>query len=68
LPVFLSTSQNTAQSGVNGLASFTPSVGSFTGPLELEIQVSAGTTAALQGVMETFPAPTTTESAVSTIK
>jgi hypothetical protein len=56
LPVFLSASQNTAQSGVNGLASFTPSVGPFTGPLELEIQVSAGTTAALQDVMEAFPA------------
>ncbi len=68
LPVFLSASQNTAQSDVNGLASFTPSVGLFTGPLELEIQISAGASAALQGVMETFPAPTTTESAVSTIK
>ncbi len=40
----------------DGLASFVPSVGSFTGPLEIEIQVSAGTTAALQDVMETFPA------------
>src|SRR5580692_5869870 len=55
MPVFLSASQSTVQSDVNGLATFVSSVGSFTGPLELEIQVSAGTTAALQGVMESFP-------------
>jgi hypothetical protein len=74
LPVFLSASQNTAQSDASGLASFTPSVGSFTGPLELEIQVSAGTAAAMQGVMETFPAAggnqaaTVSENAGSSIK
>ncbi len=68
LPVFLSANRSTAQSNVSGLASFTPSVGSFTGPLELEIQVSAGTTAALQGVMEALPAPVTSESAVSSIE
>jgi hypothetical protein len=56
MPVFLGASQTTVQSDVNGLASITPLVGSFTGPLEIEIQVSAGTTAALQDVMETFPA------------
>jgi hypothetical protein len=68
LPVFLSATQNTAQSSVNGLASFTPSVGSFSGPLELEIQVSAGTTAALQSVMETLPAPVTVEAVDSSFK
>jgi hypothetical protein len=56
MPVFLSASQSTAQSDVNGLASFTPSVGSLTGPLEIAIQVSAGIAAALQDVMETLPA------------
>jgi hypothetical protein len=56
MPVFLSASQSTVQSDVNGLASFTPLVGSFTGPLELEIQVSAGIAATLQDTMETFPA------------
>ncbi len=55
MPVILSASQTPVQSDVNGLASFVPSVGSFTGPLEIEIEVSAGTTAALQDVMETFP-------------
>ena len=56
MPVILSASQSTAQSDINGVASFVPSVGSFTGSLEIQIQVSAGTTAALQDVMETFPA------------
>jgi hypothetical protein len=56
MPVFLSASQSTVQSRVNGVANFVPSVGSLTGPLEIEIQVSVGTTAALQDVMETFPA------------
>jgi hypothetical protein len=55
-PVILTASQNTVQSDVSGLASFIPSVGSFTGPLEIQIQVSAGASAALQDVMETFPA------------
>ena len=55
-PVILSASQISVPSDANGLASFVPSIGAFTGPLEIEIQVSAGTTAALQDVMETFPA------------
>ncbi len=54
--VILSESQSAVLSNANGLASFVPSAGSFTGPLEVEIQVSAGTTAALQDVMESLPA------------
>jgi hypothetical protein len=49
-----STSQGSVQSDANGLASFIPSVGSFTGPLEIEIQISTGTTAVMQVEMETF--------------
>jgi len=56
MPVILSASQSTVQSDVNGLASFVASVGSFTGPLEIEIQVSAGTTAVLQDELESVPA------------
>ncbi len=56
MPNILSASQSTVQSDINGLASFVPSVGSFTGPLQIEIQVSAGTTAVLQDEVETFPA------------
>ena len=55
MPVILSMSQSTVQTDANGLANIIPSVGSFTGTLEIEILVSAGTTAALQDVMESFP-------------
>ena len=55
-PVILSVNQSAVQSDANGLASFVPSVGSFTGPLEIEIEVSARTTAVLQNELETFPA------------
>ena len=56
MPVILSASQITVQSDVNGLASIAPSVGSFNGTLEIQIQVSAGTTAALQDELESVPA------------
>jgi len=56
MPVILSASQSIVLSNANGLASFNPSVGSFNGELELDIQVSAGTTAVLQDELETFPA------------
>ena len=55
MPVILSSTALTLQSNSSGLASITPSVGSFTGTLEVEIQISAGTTATLQDVMESFP-------------
>jgi hypothetical protein len=58
MPVILSASQSTAQSDINGLASFAPSVESFTGPLEIEIQVSAGATGVLQDELESVPAGT----------
>jgi hypothetical protein len=56
MPVILSASQITVLSDVNGLASLVPSVGSFTGTLQIQIQVSAGTTAVLQDELETVPA------------
>jgi hypothetical protein len=54
--VILSQNQSTVLSNANGVASFVPSAGSFTGPLEVEIQVLAGTTALLQDAMESIPA------------
>jgi len=54
MPVILSASQSSVTSDANGLASFVPTVGSFTGLLEVEIQVSAGTSAALEDVEESF--------------
>jgi hypothetical protein len=53
-PSILIESQIPVASDVNGLATFIPSVGSFTGPLQIAIQVSAGAAATLQGQMETF--------------
>ncbi|HZZ16245.1 MAG TPA: IPT/TIG domain-containing protein [Candidatus Sulfotelmatobacter sp.] len=56
IPAILSESETIGQSDVNGLATFVPSVGSFTGPLEVAIQVSAGAGATLQGQIEIVPA------------
>lgn len=55
MPVILGATQVGVQSDANGLASFVPTAGSFTGTLEIEILVSAGTAAPLQDVMESFP-------------
>jgi hypothetical protein len=55
MPVILSASQSSVTSDANGLASLVPTVGSFTGVLEVAIQVSAGTSAVLQDLMESFP-------------
>jgi hypothetical protein len=57
MPIILASTQTTVQSNANGLASFVPSAGSFTGPLEIEILVSAGTSASLQDLLESFPQP-----------
>ncbi len=62
MPVILGASQTTVLSDANGSASIVPSVGSFTGTLEVEIQVSAGATALLQDELETFPQASTTVS------
>jgi hypothetical protein len=55
MPVILGASQSRTTSDANGLANFLPSLGSFTGVLEVEIQVSAGTNAFLEDVMASFP-------------
>jgi hypothetical protein len=55
MPDILNVVQSSAQSDINGLASLMPSAGSFTAPLEIEIQVSAGSAAGLQEELEAFP-------------
>ena len=55
MPVILSSTQTSVQSDANGLASITPAIGSFNGTLEVVVQVSAGTAATLQDVMESLP-------------
>ncbi|HTW57794.1 MAG TPA: IPT/TIG domain-containing protein [Terriglobales bacterium] len=57
MPVILSVSQSTVASDVNGLASLTPSSGGFSPPLEVDVAVSTGTTAAINDPLELFPAP-----------
>lgn len=55
MPVILSSTQTSVQSNASGLVSITPAVGSFNGTLEIVIEVSAGTVANLQDVMESVP-------------
>ena len=56
LPVILSVSQSSVQSDANGMARLTPSTGGFSGPLEVRVSATAGTSAALQNVSLAFPA------------
>ncbi len=55
MPVILSASQSAATSDANGLASIVPSVGAFSGTLEVAMIISAGATAVVQCQMESFP-------------
>jgi hypothetical protein len=54
MPVILSASQSSVTSDANGLANFLATIGLFTAPWVVEIQVSPGTSAALQDVIEIF--------------
>jgi hypothetical protein len=56
LPVILSVTQTSVQSDANGMARLTPSTGGFSGPLEIQVSATAGTSAALQDVLQAFPA------------
>jgi len=60
MPVILSVSQNSATSDVNGLASLVPSGGGFSPPVEVDVAVTAGTTARLDVPLELLPALTGT--------
>jgi len=57
MPVILSVSQTTVTADINGLASITPSSAGFSGPLEVDVAVTAGTSAALDYPLELLPAP-----------
>jgi hypothetical protein len=56
MPVILSVIQSSIVSDANGLASIVPSVGSFTGTLDVEVSATAGTSAALQSILQALPA------------
>jgi len=51
----LSVSQSAVTSDINGLASFEPSGGSFSAPLEVDIAITAGTSAAISDALEVLP-------------
>jgi hypothetical protein len=55
-PIILGVSQTTATSDVNGLASFVPSGGGLSAPLQVDVAVTAGTSAAINDTLEVLPA------------
>jgi len=55
MPVILSVSQSTVASDSNGLASFTPSSGSFSAPLEVDVSISTGVSAVIQDSLQLLP-------------
>ena len=57
MPVILSVTQTSATTDINGLASVTPSSGSFSPPVEVNVAVSAGTTAQLDFPLQLLPVP-----------
>jgi hypothetical protein len=57
MPVILSVNQSTSLSDANGLASIIPSIGGFSGPLEVDVGVTAGTSAALNYPLQVVVPP-----------
>lgn len=57
MPVILSAIQSTVVSDVNGLASTAPSSAGFGGPLEVDVAVTAGTSAALDYALQMVVPP-----------
>ena len=58
MPVILSVTQSNATTDLNGLASLLPSGGAFSPPLEVDVAITAGTTARLDDPLEILPALT----------
>jgi hypothetical protein len=57
MPVILSVSQTSTATDVNGLANVVPSSGTFSPPLEVDVSITAGTSAYLDVPLELYPAP-----------
>jgi hypothetical protein len=55
MPVILQVTQNSVASNSNGLASIVPSAGTFSPPLEVGVQVSAGASASITDPLEVLP-------------
>ncbi len=58
MPVILSVTQSNATTDLNGVASLLPSGGAFSPPLEVDVTITAGTTARLDDPLEILPALT----------
>jgi hypothetical protein len=56
-PVILSVSQSVGASDINGLDSIVPSSGGFSGPLEVDVGVTAGTSASLNYLLQAVVPP-----------
>ena len=56
MPVILSVNQSAVASDINGVASTAPSSGGFSPPLEVDVGITAGTTAAINDALELLPA------------
>ncbi|MFZ0732879.1 MAG: hypothetical protein WAM79_11190 [Candidatus Sulfotelmatobacter sp.] len=55
MPVILQVSQSNTTSDANGLASLTPSAGGFSPPLEVDVSITAGTSAVLDDALWLLP-------------
>jgi hypothetical protein len=55
MPVILKVSQSTVLSDGNGLTTFVPSAGGFSAPVDVDVNVSAGTGATLDDLLLTLP-------------
>ena len=63
LPVILNVSQSSVTTDLNGLASITPSADGFSGPLEVDVNATAGVSAQLDFPLELYSAPASQNSA-----
>ena len=66
MPVILSVTQTAATSDLNGLASIVPSGGSFAPPLEVDVGITAGTSAQINNPLEMLPSPVSGNSSTTT--
>jgi hypothetical protein len=55
MPIILSVSQSIVPSDINGMASITPSSGSFGPPLEADVVITAGATASINDSLQLLP-------------
>ncbi|HEV2173014.1 MAG TPA: hypothetical protein VGR71_05580, partial [Nitrospira sp.] len=58
MPVILQVSQTNATSDANGLATLTPSSGGFSPPLEVDVGITAGTSATIDAPLWLLPPQT----------